>query len=121
MEDLILQMGKRGTLVIPAKLRKSFGLVDGSLMLLREKDGAIELRPARAQALFSDGKTDANTDAKTDAKMDPKQEPKLDPRWKMAQLLLSSAEGLGEYLAAIEEVRRMGFDPDHIPHERYSG
>lgn len=101
MEDQILQMGKRGTVVIPAKLRKRLGLDDGSLILLREKDGAIELRPARAQAVFAEAGND--------------------PRWKMAQRLLSSAEGLGEYLAAIEEVRRMGFDPDQIPHERYSG
>lgn len=101
MDDQILQMGKRGTLVIPSKMRKRLGLEDGSLVLLREKDGALELRPARAQAIFA--------------------EPAADPRLKMAQLLLSSAEGLGEYLAAIEEVRRMGFDPDQIPHERYSG
>ena len=39
-------MGKRGTLVLPAKLRKQFGLEDGSLLVTEAKDGEIRLRPA---------------------------------------------------------------------------
>jgi len=45
-----IKMGKRGTLVIPAKLRKQFGLQDGSLLLTEVKDGEISLRPAVAFA-----------------------------------------------------------------------
>jgi len=41
-----IKMGKRGTLVLPAKLRKQFGLADGSLLVTEAKDGAIHLRPA---------------------------------------------------------------------------
>ena len=46
-----IKMGKRGTLVLPAKLRKQFGLEDGSLLLTEAKDGEIRLRPA----VVSDG------------------------------------------------------------------
>ncbi len=38
-------MGKRGTVVIPAKLRKQFGLEDGSLLVAETNQGAIRLRP----------------------------------------------------------------------------
>ena len=41
-----IKMGKRGTVVIPAKLRKQFGLDDGSLLVTEAKDGEIRLRPA---------------------------------------------------------------------------
>jgi AbrB family looped-hinge helix DNA binding protein len=39
-------MGKRGTIVLPAKLRKQFGLEDGSLLVTEAKNGEIRLRPA---------------------------------------------------------------------------
>jgi AbrB family looped-hinge helix DNA binding protein len=41
-----IRMGKRGTVVIPAKLRKQFGLEDGSLLVTEARDGGISLRPA---------------------------------------------------------------------------
>lgn len=97
MAEVFLQMGKRGTVVIPAKLRKKLGMTDGCLLSVDEVDGAVQLRVAKV--LTSDG----------------------DARLKMAQRLLSGAEDLGEYFAAMEEVRRMGFDPEEVPHERYSG
>lgn len=97
MTESFLQMGKRGTVVIPAKLRKKLGMVDGCLILVTEAEGSIRLRLAMV----------LNTDS--------------DARLKMAQRILSGADNLGEYFAAMEEVKRMGFDPDEVPHERYSG
>lgn len=97
MADEYLQMGKRGTVVIPAKLRKKLGMTDGCLLVVGEEDGVVQLRVAKV--LSVDG----------------------DARLRMAQRLLSGAEDLGDYFAAMEEVRRMGFDPDEVPHERYSG
>jgi AbrB family looped-hinge helix DNA binding protein len=41
-----IKMGKRGTVVIPAKLRKQFGLEDGSLLVTEASNGEIRLRPA---------------------------------------------------------------------------
>lgn len=97
MTESFLQMGKRGTVVIPAKLRKKLGMVDGCLLLVAEAEGSIRLRVAKVL------------------------NPDTDARLKMAERLLSGAEDLGEYFAAMEEVKRMGFDPDEVPHERYSG
>ena len=97
MTEVFIQMGKRGTVVIPAKMRKKLSMLDGCLLLVGETEGVIRLRVAKVM----------NPDA--------------DSRLKMAQCLLSRAEDLGEYFSAMEEVRRMGFDPDEVPHERYSG
>jgi AbrB family looped-hinge helix DNA binding protein len=41
-----IKMGKRGTIVLPVKLRKQFGLEDGSLLVTEAKDGEIRIRPA---------------------------------------------------------------------------
>lgn len=41
-------MGKRGTLVVPAGLRKRYKLAEGSLLLLEERDDGILAIPATA-------------------------------------------------------------------------
>ncbi len=92
-------MGKRGTVVIPAKLRKKLSMTDGCMLLVSEEDGFIRLRLAKV----------LNPDIESEMRL------------RLAQRLLSGAQDLGEYFVAMEEVRRMGFDPDEIPHERYSG
>jgi AbrB family looped-hinge helix DNA binding protein len=46
MAKTTIKMGKRGTIVLPAKLRKQFGLEDGSLLVIETKDGEIRIRPA---------------------------------------------------------------------------
>lgn len=42
------KVGKRGTFVIPAKLRNRFGLKEGSLVIAEETSEGILLRPAIA-------------------------------------------------------------------------
>jgi AbrB family looped-hinge helix DNA binding protein len=42
------KLGKRGTFVIPAKLRQHFGLKEGSLVIAEATDEGILLRPAIA-------------------------------------------------------------------------
>lgn len=42
------KVGKRGTFVIPAKLRQRFGLTEGSLVIAEETSEGILLRPAIA-------------------------------------------------------------------------
>ncbi len=39
-------MGKRGTLVIPARLREQLGLQEGTLLVTESTGGEIRLRPA---------------------------------------------------------------------------
>lgn len=43
-----IKVGKRGALVIPAKLRNRFGLKEGSLVIAEETPEGILLRPAIA-------------------------------------------------------------------------
>lgn len=42
------RIGKRGTLVIPAKLRRRFALKEGDLLVTEEREDGILLRPAVA-------------------------------------------------------------------------
>lgn len=42
------RIGKRGTLVIPAKLRQRFALREGDLLVTEEREDGILLRPAVA-------------------------------------------------------------------------
>ncbi len=46
MASTTIKMGKRGTVVLPSKLRKQLGLIDGSLLTTEVKDGEIRIRPA---------------------------------------------------------------------------
>lgn len=58
MKDIIARIGKRGTLVIPAEVRRQLGLAEGDTVSIRvdESSGTIEVTPqlsiARSQAWF---------------------------------------------------------------------
>lgn len=88
------KVGKRGTVVVPAKLRKRLGLREGSFVTAEERDGGILLRPAVVVPVE-----------------------KYTPERK-AEFLLSNAVTASEYKRARQEVRKMGLDPDSIPHRR---
>lgn len=47
------KVGKRGTLVIPAKLRQRFGLKEGSLVIAEETSEGILIRPAVAVPTYT--------------------------------------------------------------------
>ena len=88
------RIGKRGTLVIPAKLRRRFGIEEGSEVIAEETPEGILIRPAVTVPieLYSDERK--------------------------AEFLLSNAVDAEDYEKAIEEVRRMGLDPSDIAHHR---
>jgi AbrB family looped-hinge helix DNA binding protein len=86
-----IKMGKRGTLVLPAKLRKQFGLEDGSLLITETKDGEIRLRPAVAY------------------------EVEIYTPERKAELLLNNAMTKEEWDEIALEVRSWGLDPLNIP------
>jgi AbrB family looped-hinge helix DNA binding protein len=88
------KVGKRGTITLPATMRKRFGLADGSLIIAEEREDGILLRPAIATPieLYSDERT--------------------------AEFLLSSAVDSEDYGAARRDVVAMGLDPDRIPHRK---
>lgn len=86
--------------MVPAKIRKRLDLEDGCYLSITEREDCIEFRRVK----FGVEKVEAvNQDGKR----------------ALAASILSGATNLGEYLAAIEEVRRMGLEPEEIPHERF--
>ncbi len=42
------KVGERGTIVVPATLRRRFGLDEGAIVLVEERDDGILIRPAMA-------------------------------------------------------------------------
>jgi len=44
------RVGKRGAIVVPAKLRKRFGIEEGSIVIAEEKEDGILIRPAYGRA-----------------------------------------------------------------------
>jgi AbrB family looped-hinge helix DNA binding protein len=88
------RVGKRGSIVIPADVRRKYGFEEGSLVLVEEGDEGVSLRPAVALPVEIYG-----------------------PR-RRAELLLENAVDEEDYRRAAEEVRKLGLDPAEIPHEK---
>jgi len=88
------KVGKRGTIVIPAQIRKRFGLEEGNLVLIEEQDDGVLIRRAIALPVET-----------------------YSPERK-AEFLLSNAVDKADYAHAVEEVKRMGLDPKNIPHHK---
>ena len=91
------RIGKRGTLVIPAKLRRRFGISEGSEVIIEETDQGILIRPAMTIPLEMYGAE------------------------RKAEFLLSNAVDADDYRVAVEEVRRLGLDPREIEHGKPPG
>jgi AbrB family looped-hinge helix DNA binding protein len=88
------KVGKRGTFVIPAKLRRRFGIEEGSEVVAEATPEGILIRPAVTVPL------------------------EVYSRERKAEFLLSNAVDAGDYRRAVEDVRAMGLDPADIEHER---
>jgi AbrB family looped-hinge helix DNA binding protein len=88
------KVGKRGAVVIPAKLRKKYGFTEGSSILFEDGPGGVVIRPAVTVPVGI-----------------------WSPERK-AGFLLENAVDAADYERARDEVREMGLDPDRIPHGR---
>jgi len=88
------RLGRRGTFVIPAKLRRRFGLDEGSEVIAEETPEGILIRPALTVPI------EIYTDERR------------------AELLLSNAVDEADYVRAVREVRQMGLDPKDIEHQK---
>jgi len=86
------KVGKRGAIIVPARLRKRFGIEEGTLVIAEEKEDGILIRPATiipVERYSSERK---------------------------AEFLLSTATTAADYRNARKAVRKLGLDPDSIPH-----
>lgn len=92
MTQTTSRVGKRGTIVVPAALRKQYGLEEGALVIAEEREDGILLRPAVAFPV------------------------EVYTRERRAEFLLNNAVDSDDYRGAVAEVLKLGLDPDAIPH-----
>ncbi len=88
------RVGKRGAIIVPARLRKRFGIEEGTMVIAEEKDDGILIRPAVVVPVE-----------------------RYTPERK-AEFLLSNAVDEADYRKARKEVSKLGIDPDSIPHHK---
>ncbi|MFI5117110.1 MAG: AbrB/MazE/SpoVT family DNA-binding domain-containing protein [Terriglobales bacterium] len=88
----VSKVGKRGAVVVPARLRRKFGIREGGLVVAEERPEGILIRPAAAVPV------------------------EIYTPERKAEFLLSNAVDVKDYQAAVEEVRKLGIDPTKIPH-----
>lgn len=90
-------VGSRGTVVIPAELRRRYGLEEGSTVIAEPREDGLLLRPAAVLPLETYS------------------------RERKAEFLLANATDEDDYREAVEAVRKLGLEPEEIPHERPDG
>ena len=88
------KVGKRGTIVLPAKMRRRYGIEEGTMVVAEESPYGILIRPAVVVPV------------------------EIYSPERKAEFLLSNAVGLKDYRAARAEVRRMGLDPSKVRHRK---
>jgi len=88
------RVGKRGAIIVPAKLRKRFGIEEGSIVTAEEKDDGILIRPA---VIVPVERYTAE---------------------RKGEFLLSNAVDEADYRQARKAVHQLGLDPDKIRHRR---
>lgn len=79
---------------MPARLRRKFGIEEGSLVIAEETEDGILIRPAVAYPV------------------------EIYTPERKAEFFLTNALDEEDYQAARNEVSEMGLDPDKIPHYR---
>ena len=94
MQSATTKVGKRGTIVIPAKLRQSYGFEEGSQVSVEARPEGVLLRPVVTLPV------------------------EIYSPERKAEFLLNNAVTQADYDQAVKEVRKMGLDPDEIPHNR---
>jgi AbrB family looped-hinge helix DNA binding protein len=93
----ITKIGRRGTVVIPAAIRRSYGLEEGSLITMEARSEGVLLRPVVTLPI------------------------EIYTRERKAEFLLNNTITPEDYAAAVKEVRSMGLDPETIPHKKPEG
>jgi AbrB family looped-hinge helix DNA binding protein len=88
------KIGKRGTVVIPARVRESYGLDEGSQVIVEARPEGVLLRPVVTLPV------------------------EIYSARRRAEFLLNSAVTREDYSQALKKVRSMGLNPEEIPHEK---
>ncbi|MBW2195232.1 MAG: AbrB/MazE/SpoVT family DNA-binding domain-containing protein [Deltaproteobacteria bacterium] len=91
------KIGRRGTIVIPAKLRRSYGFEEGSRVIVEAQSQGVLLRPVVTLPV------------------------EIYAPERKAEFLLNNAVTPEDYVAAAKEVRTMGLNPKTIRHKKPKG
>ncbi|MCP5111281.1 MAG: AbrB/MazE/SpoVT family DNA-binding domain-containing protein [bacterium] len=91
------KVGKRGAIIVPAALRREFGLEEGSLVITEAREDGILIRPAVALPV------------------------EIYSPERKAEFLLSNAVDAADYEAAVRQVKKMGLSPRRIDHKPPAG
>ena len=89
-----IKLGKRGTIVIPAALRRRYGLKEGSQLIVQALSDGVLLRPVVTLPV------------------------EMYTPERKSEFLLNNAATSEEYAGAVKKVRDMGLDPETIPHHK---
>ena len=84
------RIGKRGTIVLPARMRKRYGFEEGTMVVAEESEYGVLLRPAAVLPV------------------------EIYSPERKAEFLMANATDAGDRKKAEEEVRRMGLDPRKV-------
>jgi AbrB family looped-hinge helix DNA binding protein len=90
----VVKVGKRGAIVVPAKLRKRYGIEEGTLVTAEAREEGVLIRPAIVVPIE-----------------------RYTPERK-AEFLLANATNAKDYQRARKEVKKLGLNPDAVPHRR---
>ena len=90
-------IGKRGAVIIPAKIRKRYKMDEGSPMLIEEREDGILMRPAVTTPIEVEVYTPE----------------------RLAEFFLNNVMSKDGYLEARKDVEAMGIAPDSIDHIRW--
>lgn len=89
------KVGKRGTIVLPAKMRRRYGINEGTMVIAEEAPPyGILIRPAAVVPL------------------------EIYTPERKAEFLLTNATDANDYRRAQKEVRRLGLDPAKVRHRK---
>jgi bifunctional DNA-binding transcriptional regulator/antitoxin component of YhaV-PrlF toxin-antitoxin module len=91
------KVGKRGTVVISAALRRRYGIKEGAMVIAEGRKDGVLIRPAVILPV------------------------EVYTPERKAQFLLSTAVDRDDYEDAVRAVRAMGLDPARIPHYKPPG
>lgn len=93
----LCKIGKRGTIVIPAALRRRFAMNEGDTVIIEANEDGVSVRPAVAMPV------------------------EIYTPERVAEFLLNNSMDAEDYQAAVAEVRKMGLDPSKIDHQKPPG
>ena len=91
------KIGRRGTIVIPAPIRRSYGFEEGSMVIVEARSEGVLLRPVVTLPV------------------------EIYTPERKAEFLLNNTITPEDYAAAVKEVRKMGLNPKKIPHKKPEG